>query len=157
METTNFHLVLSGQLPPAVSPSPAHPALCTVTGPGQPEAGAPGGGRARPSNEGRWGPGLGVQRQCAPSQLHPLTALPEGRAPQHCCEQTALMSSAQARAQKGFLQRGGLEPSAHVSPWPALTSLETLEWLRLCIHSGRLCARVWPAVSTSVSISAKCD
>ena len=157
METTNFHPVWSGQPPPSLSPSPAHPALCTVTGPCQPAARAPGRGRARPSKEGRRGQGQGVQRQCAPSQLHPLAALPKGRAPQHCCGQTALTSLAQARALKGFPQRGGSEPSAPVSPWSAFTLLETLEWLGLCVHLGRPCARAWPTVCTSMSVSAKCD
>ena len=102
------------------------------------------------------GTGLVLQRAVRPATASLTHGFSRRTGPTAPLWADSPMSPAQACALKGSPQRGGSGPSASVSPWPAFTPLETLERSRLCVHSGRPCASVWP-VCTSVSISAKCD
>lgn len=138
-----------------ILPPPAHRTLHS-DGP-RPASGRS--SRKRPSGADKRaepGTGLAVQRAVRPATASLTHGFSRRTGPTAPLWAGSPMSPAQACALKGSPQRGGSGPSASVSPWPAFTPLETLERSRLCVHSGRPCASVWP-VCTSVSISAKCD
>ena len=154
METTNFHPVLSGQPPhPSRFPCPPHTEQRWAQASQRPEL-------QEEAKRGRQKSRAGDRAGCA-----------EGGAACHSITHSRLFqkdgphSTAVGRqpdvpgsspCSEGLPAEGRLGAVCLCVSLACFHSLGDLERSRLCVHSGRPCASVWP-VCTSVSISAKCD